>query len=94
MADSDKLLQGLQAYRTALDKHLSLLQEDLQQLENRWLALDAVYEGEAAEQFRASWLRTVEWFADYIYQMQEITAILNERIDALEQANLLEGGLM
>ncbi len=93
MVDSTKLLAGLLEYYADLDRHLTLLQADFQQLENRWQAFNAVYEGEAAQQFQISWLRTAQWFQDYINQTQKLMAILDQRILALQEANLSGGGL-
>ncbi|KPQ32411.1 MAG: hypothetical protein HLUCCO16_20185 [Phormidium sp. OSCR] len=93
-ADSRLLLRGLQEYRGSLEKHLSQLTSDYQQLEGRWRAFNSVSEGDYADQFRSGWLRTEARFKEYINQSQKIKALLNERISALEDLNRQEGGLL
>lgn len=82
----DELLLGLKEYRTALSTHVVQLQDSLLQIDNPWCALRVVYEGDAAEQFKVNWIRTLEEFQDYINTIQKIIAILDERIETLQTA--------
>lgn len=94
MADSRILLAGLEEYRRVLGVHLSKLKAEYQQLDNTWHRFSAVYEGDAADQFRAGWIRTTQRFQEYIEQTQKISAMLDERIDYLRATNRTEGGVL
>jgi len=91
MADMRRLLVGLQDYHSSLQRHVMQVRQEFQQLENRWHALGSVYEGTAAEEFRQHWLRTTAGFNEYVNQTQQISGILRERIDALEEADRAVG---
>ena len=93
MADSRILLAGLREYHVSLERHLAQLRTEFDSLQNRWYAFSTVYEGDAADQFRAGWLRTVSRFQEYINQTQQISSILEKRIERLEEANRTESGL-
>jgi hypothetical protein len=93
VADTRVLLAGLEEYHRVVGLHLSKLTAEFQQLDNNWRQFSAVYEGEAADQFRAGWIRTTQRFQEYIEQTQKISAMLNERIEHLRSANRSEGGL-
>lgn len=87
VADTRLLLAGLEDYQSSLRKHLIQLRTDFEQVENRWHAFSAVYEGDAADQFRANWVRTVDRFREYEQRSDAIARILQERIDFLREAN-------
>lgn len=89
--DTRALLSGLNEYRDSLEKHVSQLTAEHQQLEHRWRAFNAVSEGDYADQFRAGWMRTNEQFKSYIDQSVKIKALLNNRITSLEALNKGEG---
>lgn len=90
-ANTKVLLAGLEEYYQSLQRHLSQLQQDFQQLDRRWRAFSAVYEGDAADQFRAGWQRSTAMFQDYVNQTQRIAKILEERIASLRETNKPEG---
>lgn len=94
MADTRILLAGLEEYHRVLGSHLSKLTAEFQQLDSTWRQFSAVYEGDAADQFREGWIRTTQRFQEYIEQTQKISAVLDERIEHLRAANRTEGGLM
>lgn len=87
MADMRVLLTGLEEYQESLTHHINQVRDDFQMMENRWHALNSVYEGTAADDFRHHWMRTVESFQEYINQTQQISIILQERIEALREAD-------
>ncbi|EDX77422.1 hypothetical protein MC7420_559 [Coleofasciculus chthonoplastes PCC 7420] len=91
--DTRILLAGLQDYRKSLEKHLTQLRSEYQQLENKWRAFNAVAEGDYADQFRGGWLRTEAQFKDYINQSEKIKVLLEERISGLIDLNRQEGGM-
>jgi uncharacterized protein YukE len=84
--DAALLLRGLQEYRGSLDLHLDRLKAEFNHLDARWHAFSGEYEGEAAAQFRAHWLRTRLAFEEYISATERISKLLDERIDALIRA--------
>ena len=93
MADSRALHSGLVNYHQALKEHLLDLTVEYQTLENMWHRFNNVYEGDAAEQFRSNWIRTVVIFQEYISQTERISVLLEERINALGDAERTEGFL-
>lgn len=94
MADTRVLLDGLVKYHKHLHLHLLQLQQEYQQLEVRWKAFRDVYDGDAANQFKPGWERTVRGFQVYIDQTQQIIKILEDRIDFLGKANQQEHDLL
>lgn len=93
MADSRALYNGLTNYHDALEMHVKNLASEYQEVENMWHRFSAVYEGDAADQFRANWMRTVSTFQEYITQTEQISRLLEERITALGEADRSEGML-
>jgi len=93
VADTRLLLAGLKEYRHQLIQHLSRLRTEYSSLDNGWRAFSAAYDGDAADQFREGWLRTARRFEEYIDNSLRIMQILDERIQALEDANRRDGGL-
>lgn len=89
--DAARLLQGLQHYRASLDLHRQRLSTEYAQLDNRWIAFSSVYEGDAAREFRAHWLRTKVGFEGYIAATDRISRLLDERITALIDAEHTAG---
>lgn len=94
MADSRILLSGLEEYRRVLERHLTQVTAEYQQLDNNWQQFNAVSEGDYADQFRAGWFRTSQRFHEYISQTRKISAVLDERIEQLRRLNQTEGGLL
>lgn len=94
MADSRVLLAGLEEYHRVLERHLSQLTAEFQQLDTAWRQFNAVSEGDYAEQFRAGWTRTTDRFQEYMEQTQKISGVLDERIEHLRQVNKTEAGLV
>lgn len=94
MADSRILLAGLEEYHRALELHFSRLKAEYDHLDNTWRQFCGVYEGDAADQFRAGWVQTSQRFQEYIHHTGLISGILKERIEYLREANRQEGGLI
>jgi len=94
VADTRILLAGLEEYHRVLGRHVSQLSSEFQTLSSIWHRFAAVYEGDAADQFKSGWMRTTAMFQEYLEQTHQISGMLDERIDALRQANRTEGGLI
>jgi hypothetical protein len=92
--DSRLLLSGLEEYSRVLERHSVMLKIEFNNVDSHWAQFSSVYEGEAADQFRAGWLRTTLNFQDYIRQTTQIHGVLEERIAALREANKTESGLI
>ncbi|HKY43773.1 MAG TPA: WXG100 family type VII secretion target [Pyrinomonadaceae bacterium] len=92
--DARVLLQGLQEYSRALERHTVMLKIQFHDLDSHWHQFSSVYEGDAADQFRAGWIRTSQNFTEYIEQTDRIQRILEERIAALREADRTESGLI
>jgi uncharacterized protein YukE len=92
--DSRVLLAGLQEYWRVLEQHASLLKAEFANLDTNWRHFSSEYEGEAADQFRANWIRTTQNFEEYMEQSTRIQRLLEERIAALADANRSESGLI
>lgn len=91
MADTTILLAGLEEYCRRLEQHMSRLEQEYHDLDKRWQTFSRAYEGNAAEQFRTGWRRTGEGFSVYLEQSRKILHILEQRINALREANRAEG---
>jgi uncharacterized protein YukE len=92
--DSRLLLSGLEEYSRVLEHHSDMLRNEFRNVDNHWAQFSSVYEGDAADQFRAGWLRTTLNFQDYIGATARIRGLLEERIAALRDANKSESGLI
>ena len=84
--DAAILLRTLQDYYVTLDLHVQKLQQEWTGLDNTYRAFQQEYEGDAAREFHANWLRTKYGFEQYIEGTQPIGKVLNERISALFDA--------
>jgi uncharacterized protein YukE len=62
-------------------------------MEASWHRFSAVYQGDAADQFRAHWQRTVDRFHEYIQRTESISTVLEERIEHLRQVNRTDSTL-
>lgn len=81
----DRLREGLEVYLKSLNSHNGNLQEDYKQLQEIFTFLVGVYEGESAEAFKSSWLRTADWFENYIQETEQLKILLRDRLDALKR---------
>ncbi|HEY1015527.1 MAG TPA: hypothetical protein VGE07_22655 [Herpetosiphonaceae bacterium] len=84
--DAGRLLRGLQDYQASLHAHRQRLSGEYEALDRRWHEFSAAYEGEAAREFRAHWLRTKYGFEEYLAASERIERLLNDRISALIDA--------
>ncbi|MBX2998824.1 MAG: hypothetical protein KF893_09970 [Caldilineaceae bacterium] len=91
MADTRILLEGLIEYRASLSRHLSTLQSEFEAVQSRWQVFSAVYDGDAADEFKSYWTQTVGRFNEYITRTTRIAHMLDERIDHLREVNRREG---
>jgi len=91
MADTRRLLTGLEEYRASLDRHLVSLQADFGAVQSRWHAFSAVFAGDAADEFKPGWAQTTARFEEYLARTKAIANVLDERIEHLRDANRQEG---
>jgi len=92
--DTRLLLAALEDYQAVLRRHLIELRTEFDRTENRWHAFAYYYEGDAAEQFKFRWLRTVDRFHEYQDRTDAVLRVLEERIEALRRVNQVESGLL
>jgi uncharacterized protein YukE len=85
--NSHALATALDEYQAALARQVATLRGELEPLQRSWAALSAVYEGTAAEHFRAGWLRTERMLDDYLATAERLRPFLSERLDALRDAD-------
>lgn len=85
MTNVDLLLPNLKEYRDRLSYQVQTMREDYTGLEQYWGNFSAVYEGAAADQFRAGWLSTIQRFNEYMDATSRILIVLDEKIAELEQ---------
>lgn len=85
MTDATALLSGLEAFSTALDRHLARLREEGATLDRAWGALSEVYHGHGAEVFGQAFERARDMLATYTTSGQAILTVLRERIEALRR---------
>jgi uncharacterized protein YukE len=83
MANPQILLAGLRDYQKELERHREVLQLAYNEVSNIGQPFIEVYEGEAAEQFKAGWARTQQKFETYLEETQKINRLLLERMEAL-----------
>jgi len=93
MTDTRLLFNLLTEYRSSVERHLSQLREEYQQLETQWHMFAAEYHGDGADQFKEGWSRTASRFNEYIDRSVQIARFLDERIERLRQVNEQEGSL-
>ena len=91
MADTRALLNGLESYHEALQRHQSGLQLSFGELSLHWQVCSAAWEGDGAEQFSMHWRTTMERFDFYLERGRAIAALLSESIDALRLLNEEQG---
>jgi len=84
--DSQRLAEALGEYLQALERKAAVLRGELDPLKRSWTAFSTVYEGSAADHFRAGWLRTEQMLEDYLATSARLQPILRERLDALRDA--------
>jgi uncharacterized protein YukE len=88
MENNSRLLAAaLEDYHQALGRQVATLRGELEPLQRSWAALSAVYEGTAADHFRAGWLRTERMIEDYLETAARLQPVLRERLDALHEAD-------
>lgn len=80
----DQLREGLNQYNDSLQRHLNLLKEDFDSLKNIYAQFANEYEGQAAEQFKASWESTATWFESYMDLSEQLSHTLEQRVDKLK----------
>ena len=93
MADTRVLLTLLEEYSRSLRRHLIETRSEFDHLSGRWHAFAEVYDGEAADQFKAYWNRTSDRFREYVERSEAIAATLDVRIDELREANRTDSSL-
>ena len=85
MTDATRLLRGLEAYTSALDRHLARLREHGADLNGAWTRLHEVYRGQGAEVFSQAFGRAREMSASYSANGEAMLVVLRERIEALRR---------
>jgi uncharacterized protein YukE len=85
MTDATALLHGLEAYTTALDRHLARLRDQGAALNRAWSGLSEVYRGQGAEVFAEAFGRAQEMMTTYSSNGEAILNVLRERIEALRR---------
>jgi len=75
---TEQFKSDLETYQAALDQHLLRLKDELDFLENRWRSLNEIYEGDAAEDFARTWIKTLANFQDSVEQTQTLIKFLEE----------------
>lgn len=81
VANREDLFAKFRQYRQILEHHHSLLTAEFAQLEGRWLALRAVYEGDAAQQFEQFFQKEMAYLVDYFDKMQQLVLVLTAQIE-------------
>lgn len=89
--DTRRLLSGLEDYRDSLLLHQQELQRDHEAIQNYWNQMNAVFTGDAADEFRMQFFVTNSRFLEYSIRVQKILKMLDERISSLKEYNRREG---
>ena len=85
MTNVDKLREGLTNYLEALRQHLAAVQDQSEETEASFQQLMNVQEGAAAETYQSKWQPASAWVQDYVSETTQLAALLEERIQELEQ---------
>ena len=85
MSDAARLVVLLEDYAQALSAHLGTVREEFRSLEQAWVALSDVYEGNAADQFRDVFLGTTARMRAYEEDGTALLGLLRRRIEALRR---------
>ena len=83
MTAATRLIGKLVEYDRALDIHLGGLQEEFQDLERAWHGLSDVYQGAAAEEFRAAFLAATTRMRQYEHETRHLQNVLRRQIEFL-----------
>lgn len=83
MVDVAKLRLALADYEQALNRHRIRLTDSYVEMEKRYAVLSSVYDGVAADEFKAGWTRTAAAFEAYLERLDRALPMLRERIDIL-----------
>jgi uncharacterized protein YukE len=85
--DTRLLVAALDDYQSALARQKETLRSELDPLLRAWSAFSAVYEGTAADHFRAGWFRAQHMLEDYLATADRLQPVLRERLEALREAD-------
>jgi hypothetical protein len=85
MADATMLAEHLEAYESAIDRHLQQLGDDFRHLLTSWGNLRECYEGVGADRFDDVWTGTTRRFDEYLTQAQAVRRVLQQRLEALRR---------
>lgn len=83
MTDATRLTLLLDEYASALDGHLHQVREEFDHLTRAWRALSDVYEGNAADQFRAVFEATAARMAAYEQDASGLLGVLKTGVAAV-----------
>lgn len=85
MVDTSQLLNSLEDYKSALDRHYAVLRERHAALHRAWTALADVYDGEAARDFAEAYEQADAKFRAYLESGEMIQAQLDRKIADLRR---------
>jgi uncharacterized protein YukE len=93
MTDATRLTVLLDEYAAALDGHLRQVREEFDQLNRAWRALSDVYEGAAADQFRAVFEATGSRMTAYEQDATALLGVLRRGVAAVRDFDRPAQGL-
>ncbi len=85
MADVSRLVGLLQDYHTVLTDQRRRVGEAHRALAERYGALDRVYEGEGAAEFKSAWRQADEAFEAYTEGVPAVLSLLSDKIEHLRR---------
>lgn len=91
MPDMRVLLAGLEAYHQCVQRHVTMVRDEFEEVSRYWAALDECFAGNAADEFRPIWENTSQRFREYVEHTAAIQRVLSERIESLREADRVFG---
>jgi len=88
----DILKDRLSNYNDSLNDHLGQLQTDFGLLQNSYQLFARAYEGRDAEEVKIKWELTMSWFEDYLTSTLNLSIVLDERLNSLNNMALAGNG--
>ena len=83
--DLTRLAAALAAYEATLRRNRQQVGEAFAELENRFIALSAVYEGAGAAEFKRGWGAVADAFAGYVEGSPALLQLLSDKATQVRQ---------
>lgn len=83
--DVDKLREGLNDYRSELERQREQLSAQHAHIQRCFDALFTIYGGRMSEELQHNWSRTSQWFEAYVERTHRLDRFMVERAENLKE---------